>query len=154
MPDTQQTLDRMAEEIFDLYKVLAAARSRQPAGPDDLSETEYLTLDALTKDEPMTIGEIQKRVGVVAAQMSRVIRALEEAGGRGYVDCKINPLDRRRVDVYLTPAGRKAHAKFRQARLGSMFQALNALPPEDRFEFMRMLRHIRQAVESKQLSIE
>lgn len=137
----------MAEEIYDLYQLIAEARSRQPTGPDDLSETEYLTLDALMREEPLTIGEIQKRVGVVPAQMSRVIRALEESGGRGYVECRINPQDRRRVDVSLTEAGRKAHAKYRAARLQTMYQVLSVLRPPDREHFMRIMRQIRTAFE-------
>ena len=93
----------------------------------------------------MTIGDAQKRIGVVPAQMSRIVRSLEEQGGRGYVECSINPQDRRRVDISLTDAGRQAHEKFRTVRLASMYATLQALAPEDRLEFMRMLRQIRAA---------
>ena len=147
MPESQQTMDMMAEEVFELTKLVYAARSRRPSGPDDLSETEFLTLDLLFKEQPLTIGEVQKRIAVVPAQMSRVVRALEEQGGRGYVECKINPQDRRCVDVYLTPAGTKAHAAYRAARLSTMYEVLRVLPPKDRLEFMRMLRTIRTSVE-------
>ena len=149
MPESQKTLDAMAEEIFELYQVIAAFRSRQPASPDDLSETEYIALDALAKDQPLTIGDIQKKVGVVPAQMSRIIRALEEQGGRGYVECKINPQDRRRIDVYLTETGQKAYDTYRSVRLSSMYKILEILPPEDRLNFMRILNLIRTAFEKK-----
>ena len=149
MPESKKTMDAMAAEIFELYHLVAMARSRRPAGPDDLSETEFLTLDVLSKDEPLTIGEVQKRVGVVPAQMSRIVRALEEQGGRGYVECHINPQDRRRVDISLTKAGKEAYEKFRSARLSSMYETLAALAPEDRFEFMRMMRQIRAALEKR-----
>ena len=145
MPDSPQTMDTMVEEIFDLYQVIAAFRSRQPAGPDDLSETEFLTLNTLTREQPLTIGEIQKKVGVVPAQMSRIVRALEEQGGRGYVECRINPQDRRRIDVYLTEAGQKSYDAFRAIRLSSMYKILDILPSEDRSQFMRILRKIRNA---------
>ncbi|UCE58538.1 MAG: MarR family transcriptional regulator [Phycisphaerales bacterium] len=153
MPDTQETMDKMVEEIFELYKVISAARQRRPAGSEDLSEAEFLTLDQLAKEEPLTIGEVQKRIGVVPAQMSRIARALEEQSGRGYVECKINPQDRRRVDIFLTPAGKKAYEDYRTTRMSSMYGVLRALAPEDRFEFMRMLREIRTAFE-KQLGGE
>ena len=90
MPETQKTLDLMAAEIFELYRLIALARSRQPSGPDDLAETEFLTLDLLVREEPLTIGSVQKQIGVVPAQMSRIVRALEEQGGKGYVRCQIN----------------------------------------------------------------
>lgn len=135
----------MAQEIFELYLLVAIARSRRPTGPDDLSETEFLTLDILSKEQPLTIGEVQKRIGVLPAQMSRIVRALEEQGGRGYVECKINPDDRRRIDISLTGAGRVAYEKFRTARLSSMYEVLAVLGPDDRKHFMRTLRQIREA---------
>ncbi|MCH7591988.1 MAG: MarR family transcriptional regulator [Planctomycetes bacterium] len=149
MPDSQQTLDKMAAEIFELYRLIALARSRRPSGPDDLSEAEFLTLDLLTKQQPRTIGEIQKEIGVLPAQMSRIVRALEEQGGRGYVECKINARDRRRIDVSLTEGGAKAYDTYRSARLGSMYEILRVLPPNDRIEFMRMLGQIRDAFADK-----
>jgi len=145
LPDSQKTLDAMAMEIFELYRVVAQMRSRQTSGKEDLSETEFLTLDVLAREGAMTIGEVQKRVGVAPAQMSRIIRSLQEHGGRGYVTCNINPEDRRRVDVCLSKRGLEAHAGFRKARLGSMMEVLNVLPPDDRLHFMRILGQIRGA---------
>lgn len=149
MPASQETLDKMAAEIFELYQLVAMIRSARPAEPDDLSETEFLTLDALSKDQPMTIGEVQKRIGVLPAQMSRIVRALEQQGGRGYVECNINPKDRRRIDISLTPTGEQAYQRYRSARLASMYDTLSALRPADRMEFMRMLRQIRTAFEKR-----
>ena len=145
MPSSQETLDKMAAEIFELYRLIALARSHRPSGPDDLSEAEFLTLDLLTKSQPCTIGQIQKDIGVLPAQMSRIVRALEEQGGRGYVECKINAQDRRRIDVSLTDAGTSAYESYRTARLGSMYEILRVLAPNDRIEFMRMLGQIRDA---------
>jgi len=148
MPESRKMLDAMAEEIFALFKVIATARSRRPASASDLSETEFLALDVLAKDGPLTIGEVQKRIGVVPAQMSRIVRSLEVEGGRGFVECKINHKDRRRIDVSLTDSGKRALNAFRQARLSSFYTALEALKPTDRCEFMRMLKGIRDAFEA------
>ncbi len=149
MPDDKKSLSAMATEIFDLYRLIAAARSRRPTGPDDLSETEFITLDLLAKAESLTIGEVQKCIGVVPAQMSRIVRSLEEHGGRGFVGCKINPSDRRRVDVSLTESGREAHEKFVNARLGSMHDILTVLSPDDREHFMRIMRILKDAFQQK-----
>lgn len=138
----------MAVEIFELYRLIAIARTRRPTGPDELSETEFLTLDLLENEEPLTIGEVQKRIGVVPAQMSRIVRSLEGAGGKAFVACKINANDRRRVDISLTPAGKTALENYRNVRMGTMYHVLKALKPLDRLEFMRMLREIRGAFQS------
>lgn len=145
MPESKQTLDAMALEIFELYRLVAIARSRRPAGPDELSETEFLTLDLLEKEQPLTIGEVQKRIGVVPAQMSRIVRSLEISGGKAFVACNINAKDRRRVDISLTPAGTSALENYRAVRMGTMYQVLKALKPDDRIKFMGLLRDIRGA---------
>lgn len=147
MPETRQTLEAMAEEIFVLSKLVSTARSRQAPGPDDLPESEFITLDILSKEQPLTIGEIQKRIGVVPAQMSRIIRSLENREGGSYINCKINPEDRRRVDVSLTEGGEEAHHRYRESRLSSMLQIVSGLPPDDRMHFIRILRKIRKNIE-------
>ncbi len=145
MPESKQTLATMAAEIFELHHLVASLRSRLTSGQEDLSETEFLTLDVLATEGPLIIGEVQQRVGVAPAQMSRIVRSLEEHGGRGYVACTINPKDRRCIDIAITKEGSDAHAKYRDARLGTMMDILTILPPEDRVQFMRILGQIRDA---------
>ncbi len=137
----------MAEEIFDL-SVLASLRrsSTRSAKTPDVSETEFLTLDILAKHEPITIGEIQKKVGVVPAQMSRIVRTLEDTGGKGFVHCSINPEDRRRVDLTLTDDGKKIYESYRSERLKSTVDVLKALSADDQEHFLRILRKIRDHV--------
>jgi len=145
----EQNLDTLVDEIFDLTKIIYAARSRRPSGPDDLSETEFLALDLLNKHKSMTIGEIQRSVGVVPAQMSRIVRSLETQGGRGYVECSINSRDRRRVNVMLTSSGKKAYETSRSARLSSMYQILEFFSDAERADFMRLMRRIRDRFSPK-----
>ena len=145
LPESAETLDHMAQEIFELYLLIAIARARRPTGTDDLSETEFLTLDILSKEQALTIGDVQKRIGVLPAQMSRIVRSLEEQSGRGYVECNINAQDRRRIDVSLTRTGLDAHERYRSVRLASMHHILSVLNSDDRTHFMRTLRQIRDA---------
>jgi len=135
----------MAGEIFELYRLIALARSQRPSGPEVLSEPEFLTLDELTRRAPQTIGDIQKKIGVAPAQMSRIVRALERNGGKAFIECKINPTDRRRIDMNITNEGKEAYELFRTNRLGSMHAILGVLKPDDRTNFMRILSLIRDA---------
>ena len=70
MPD-KKSLEAMAAEIFELYKLIALARSRQPTNRDELSESEFLTLDFLVTQSPQTVGELQKKIGVVQEKRER-----------------------------------------------------------------------------------
>ncbi|MCP4590203.1 MAG: MarR family transcriptional regulator [bacterium] len=144
----RETLDGLAEEIFELTSMSSAVRSasKRGAAGQSLTETEFLALDALAKNSPQTVGAIQKTVGVLPAQMSRVVRALEDKPSSPLIECQINPQDRRRIDVTLTAAGRKAHTAYREARLGLTKELLREMSVEDREEFMRLLRLLRMGI--------
>lgn len=145
MPTLQQDeqLKEFAEEIFELSKHIWAAQSRSK-GQTEITETEFLALDILIKaNRPLTVGDIQRQIGVLPAQMSRIVRSLESKSDQPLIQCKINPSDKRKVDVELTPAGRKAHQSYRQIKLGSAEKILLGLNEEDRAEFMRILRMVR-----------
>lgn len=147
MPQTAQVSDieAMAEEVFDLSNLASTVRARAASAASELSEAEYLALDVLAREQPMTVGEIQKRIGVQPAQMSRILRALESRT-RSLVECRINPQDRRCVDVTLTAAGKAAHQNYRQARLGFITQIFANLSPDDRVQFMRIMRSMRDSI--------
>ncbi len=128
---------------------LVRTRSKTGAAAGQISETEFLALDALARESPQTVGTIQKSIGVLPAQMSRVVRALENKDGGALIACQINPDDRRRIDVRITPAGRRAYEAYRQARLGLTVDILREFTPEDREEFMRLLRHMRGSISKR-----
>ncbi len=144
---TAADLEQMSEEILELTKLgmLArnAPRKRKGAGID-LSESEFLTLDFLCKEGSLTIGELQKRIRVLPAQMSRVIRALESKTSKPLITCRINTHDKRRIDVSATDDGRRARQQYRDARLSNTVKILAGLDPHDRREFMRILGRIRE----------
>lgn len=143
-----QQLQEFANEIFELSKDVWAVQTRsRPRGQTEISETEFLALDVLAKaTEKLTVGEIQRSIGIQPAQMSRVVRSLENKSEQPLIACKINPEDKRKVDVELTAAGRKAHHAYRQLKLGSIQKMLHALSGQDREAFMRILRQIRNNV--------
>ena len=145
----QENFEQMADEIFELTKLSWLARHRPKAkkkGAIDLTETEFLAMDFLARAEPLTVGRLQKSLGVLPAQMSRVIRSLENKAAKPLVRCEINAQDKRRVDVYLTEIGRKAWEEYRGARLEASMRILTNLSDHDRHEFMRILSLIRETI--------
>ena len=79
-----------------------------------LAEPEFLALDHLVEAGTATVGQIQRQIGVLPAQMSRHLRRLRSAG---FVTCQINRDDRRKVNVAITQSGGAVHAKYRRAKL-------------------------------------
>jgi DNA-binding MarR family transcriptional regulator len=138
------SMNRAAEEIFELTKISWLLRSRRRRkNAFDLTETEFLTLDLMVREPSQTVGQLRKHVGVLPAQMSRILRNLERRGDKPLIKCAINTADRRRIDVTITEAGRKAHHAFREARVSMGAETLAHLPGNDVHEFMRILEKIR-----------
>jgi DNA-binding MarR family transcriptional regulator len=134
----------VAMEIFELTRQiwLSAQRRRDSNGMPDLSETEFLTLDALEQDGGMTVGDLQRRVEVLPAQMSRIIRNLESRYDEPLVSCALNPEDKRKINVSLTSAGRQAAEQFRRAKIELTAQSLRSLSGDDIRHLLRIVRQV------------
>jgi DNA-binding MarR family transcriptional regulator len=135
------TGDRVEEIAHDLFEVVtqldvAALRNRRRAG--DLKEVEFLTLSILQGRGTMIVGDIQRLLDVLPAQMSRIIRALENRD-RPLIACRINPRDKRKIDVCLTAAGEKALLDYQAVRVGRIAELLRHLSEEDQGDLLRLL---------------
>ncbi|MCC7292512.1 MAG: MarR family transcriptional regulator [Phycisphaerales bacterium] len=142
-------IDAMAEEVLALSQLSAVARTRKSAATAELTEPEFMALDAVLREGTMTVGDIQRRVGVLPAQMSRILRILEKhPSGKPLVESRINPDDRRRVDVTITAAGRSVHANYRRGRISFICDFLANLQEAERVTFMKIVRDFQGRVES------
>ena len=135
---TGHRLDDIAHDLFQLVTqiCLSTLRGRRRAG--ELKEVEFLTLSLLQANGTMIVGEIQKLLGILPAQMSRVIRALE-ARDRPLISCRINPRDKRKIDVCLTSHGEKTLVEYQSKRVGRLIERLQGLNDDDQDELVRAL---------------
>lgn len=120
----------LAESIFLISKLSWRDASQKTT---QLTESEFLALDYLAGAGTATVGAVKDHIRVLAAQMSRLVRSLEDAG---FVTCELNSADRRRVNLTITKTGRKAHEKYREAKLAPIVQALERLTADEREQFM------------------
>ena len=145
--DSDDSIREMALEIFELTKLSWIARNKSKDKSEyDLGELEFLALDQLTRQEPQSVGQIQRHIGILPAQMSRVIRSLESKYDKPLIRCGINPNDKRKIDVHLTSAGRKALQTNLTSRIEQTSSIILDLPQNDRAEFIRILRSIRNTI--------
>jgi DNA-binding MarR family transcriptional regulator len=146
-PSQDSSLEAMAEEIFSLTVMSWRQRlaSRQQGAPE-LSESQFLALDSLVRaTETMTVGEVQRAVGVLPAQMSRIIRSLETGFEKPLIHCALNQADKRKIDVTLTSEGRQSYDDYRNTRLARSVDIFRKLSPADRADFIRVCRKIRES---------
>ena len=139
-------LEDTARELLEVITQLGlmALRGRRRAG--DLKEAEFLALTVLHEHGTMIVGDIQRLLGVLPAQMSRIIRSLESRD-RPLIACHINPRDKRKVDVCLTAAGEQALAEYRVHRIDRLVELLRDIPEEDQEDLNRLSDKLRGILE-------
>ena len=145
---TGHRIEDIAHELFQVVTqiCLSTLRGRRRAG--DLKEVEFLTLSLLQDHGIMIVGDIQRILGILPAQMSRVIRSLE-ARERPLIECRINSRDKRKIDVELTGNGEKALLDYQGKRVGRIVEQLNSLTDEDQDDMMRSLHKLHGLLDAK-----
>lgn len=139
---TEVRPEELAQDLCDVitHLCLAAPRGRRQAG--DLKEIEFLTLAILHRQQTLIVGDIQRMLGVLPAQMSRVIRSLEDRE-RPLITCNINLQDKRKIDVNITPAGIRAFHDYRASRVSTISQLLSRLTEDDLDDLQRFAEKMR-----------
>ena len=138
----------IAHELFDVVTqiCLSTLRGRRRLG--DLKEIEFLTLAILQANGTMIVGNIQRILGVLPAQMSRVIRSLENRE-RPLIQCRINARDKRKIDVCLTAWGEKSLLEYQGVRVGRIVDRLQNLAEEDQEDLIRALNKLHGLLETR-----
>lgn len=141
-------IEDLAHELFQVVTqiCLSTLRGRRRAG--DLKEVEFLTLSLLQAHGIMIVGDIQRVLGVLPAQMSRVIRALENRE-RPLIQCRINTRDKRKIDVELTGTGEKALLDYQGKRVGWIVDQLSNLSDDDQEDLLNALHKLHGLLDTK-----
>lgn len=142
---TEMRVHELAQHLFDLvtHFCLVSPRGRRRSG--DLKEVEFLTLSLLHHHETLIVGDIQRQLGVLPAQMSRIIRSLETRE-RPLINCRINPHDKRKIDVALTAEGMAAFQDHQSVRIGSICNLLGKLSEDDLEDLQRLLGKLHEVI--------
>ena len=72
-------VEEIAQDLFDVVTQIGLSTLRGRRRVADLKEVEFLTLSILHNRESMIVGDIQRFLGVLPAQMSRIIRPWKTA---------------------------------------------------------------------------
>lgn len=139
-------LEEIAQDLFEVVTHLCLVAPRGRRRPGDLKEVEFFTLAILHERGTMIVGDIQRLLGVLPAQMSRIIRALENRQD-SLIACRINPQDKRKIDVCLTEEGEKAISDYQAIRVRRITELIRDLPDEDQDNLIRLLEKVRGLLE-------
>ena len=143
--ETGSRLDELAHQLFDIITRFCQVVPRDRKRSGDLKDIEFLALSLLNQREPLIVGDLQRQLSVLPAQMSRIIRALE-ARERPLIACRINGVDKRKIDVILTTAGRVAFLDYQTSRVRTISNLLAKLSGDDLGDVTRVLGKLHVAL--------
>ncbi|SDI70830.1 MarR family winged helix-turn-helix transcriptional regulator [Pseudomonas panipatensis] len=109
----------LPEDVFEsIHAVMHLYRSRQYRvlrdGPYDLTHMEFKALSFFARHPDATLSDLVARSGRDKAQVARLIQGLK---GKGFLEGKANPADKRSIRLHLTATGAAVHAVIeRQGR--------------------------------------
>ncbi len=120
-PVSEENLGSLIDAVQSVSLVINSKKTLQK---HRLKEPEYLTLQILRDQGVMIVGDIQKILSVLPAQMSRIIRKLENRE-QPLIQCEINSTDKRKIDVELTQHGEKILTDVRERLIRVMEERMN-----------------------------
>ncbi len=149
-PLAGQRLEEIAHDLFGVMTQLALCTQSHQKRRVELKEFEFLTLSILHTHEQMIVGDIQRLLGVLPAQMSRIIRALEFRQPP-LITCQINSQDKRKVDVRLTASGISALQEYREARVKKLANLLHRASDDERDDLARLILKLHELLRGQQV---
>lgn len=119
------------------------------AAGSDLNFTQYLALKRLGEHGPMTPGELARTLNYNPGSLTRLLDKLQEAG---YLQRAPHPSDRRSLQLELTAAARKKHARIIACAETAAEKAFSGFTEAERSELRdlltRLLGHLHKLRES------
>ncbi|MEX0339017.1 MAG: MarR family winged helix-turn-helix transcriptional regulator [Arenibacterium sp.] len=103
------------------------------------------TLRFLSTHEGCKLSDLAQHLGVVPTTASSIVDRLVE---RGFVQRDRPESNRRAIALTLTEDGKDAYARLESEELTTMQIMLEALPADDREQFVRSMTRIAEAVSS------
>jgi DNA-binding MarR family transcriptional regulator len=132
-------LERDLERIAYLTKGARQHERLMTVAGVSLDRAATTLLRQIADGDPMRPGELAVRLGVEASHVTRQAQQLERSG---YVTREPDPDDRRAQRIHLTPAGRDAIARIREANCRGMQMVLARWSPEELGQLAGLFRRM------------
>lgn len=130
-------VDELSQLGYALMRHLLS-RAKEVCAQEGLSLLQAEVLRWL-REGVNTPSRLAEHLEVQPSQVSHLLASLEEAG---LVERHLDPEDRRRVLLRLTPQGKKAQGRLKEAWLAAYSQHLARLDPEELLLFRDLLKKL------------
>jgi len=134
--------------MIERQHMLNSTRLLRQHGIDHM---QWRVLVSLIEHDGLWINDMAARCGIERTTLSKLLDRIE---AKGLVLRVIEPQDRRRFRIVLTPKGRSTYRKCVPLVLRLFDNYFEEFSPEEMHELLRMLRCIRKNVEMRGLMME
>lgn len=125
--------------VGDIARLLRRDFDQRVAGLG-LTQAQWRTLARLASVEGCRQTDLASLTEIAPISLARLVDRLEQSG---LVERRRHPADRRAVQLYCTPAGRRLVRRMRRIATGTYDRALRGVAPADRERLVRMLARMR-----------
>lgn len=141
----QEEIDNLHKAVTALMKALKIAEKNVQVAHRELNfvAADIATLRYLTDHPNCMLSDLASHLGVVPTTASSVVDRLVE---RGFVSRERPETNRRAIALRMTPEGHHAFALINAEEKQTMKIMLDALPIEDRAQFVKSMTHIADRV--------
>lgn len=119
--------------------------------PDGIGEGQYQVLTFLVENPVLSVGELAQRSHVAEPTISRMLNSLETAG---YIERRINPANRRAIQVSLTTKGRELQTQVATRFTQALSEALSKLTPQQLNDIILAFNHLETLINTTGNDIE
>jgi DNA-binding MarR family transcriptional regulator len=141
---TQQ--EEILTEIKDIHRLLSKVLLEVIEKQYNITEQQRAVLKIISK-KPVQMNELGHELMVSSPTITSLIDRMEKKGlVKRAEDCK----DRRKIEIQLTPEGKKLYEKAREQYREFLQKPVSVLTPEETTELLLMLKKLRNAISQEE----
>ena len=138
--DPDAALEEVLDRLEVVQRLVTLARERRRRTPSEgPTRLQRFVLMMVAASHSLSVSDIVERLDAGAATASQLIRAMEE---RGWLERTLDPADRRRHLLSLTPDGERLVAEVREHQRARMRLLLEQLDTEEREHLVELVERI------------
>ncbi len=146
---TREMLEKAALDLLQIPPLIFRSVRRAIAmttaiDPDldlNVSHQQFEVIVLLDEEGTLQVAEIGRRLQIAKAQMTQVMDKLSDLG---LIERKINPSDRRAINISLSPRGRTVLEANKVRLRNAVKETMSALSDEDLEELSASLRKVQE----------
>ena len=135
-------ISRIAELVFQLRQ-RCSLKDHYLVDRIKITMADYNCLMEFFDSGSRGMKELSEHLGITPGGVTRVVAGLEE---QGLVERRMSPQDRRSIDVFLTPRGKKVIGQIRQASIEMHKDIIDRIEPDARGEVVDSVERLVSAI--------